>query len=42
MDLVRPHERMVYATVFSLLANKEEAEDATQDTLMMRLPGSWD
>ena len=42
MDLVRPHERMVYATVFSLLANKEDAEDVTQDTLMKRLPGSWD
>jgi|HubBroStandDraft_4_1064222.scaffolds.fasta_scaffold76829_3 hypothetical protein len=42
MDLVRPHERMVYATVFPLLANKEDAEDVTQDTLMKRLPGSWD
>ena len=38
MDLVRPHERMVYATVFSLLANKEDAEDVTQDTLMKRCP----
>jgi len=34
MDLVRPHQRTVYATVFSLLANKEDAEDVAQDTLV--------
>jgi RNA polymerase sigma-70 factor (ECF subfamily) len=37
MDLVRPHQRMVYATVFSLLANKEDAEDVAQDTLVKSL-----
>src|SRR5437667_10259990 len=37
MDLIRPHQRTVYATVFSLLANKEEAEDVTQETLLTGL-----
>jgi RNA polymerase sigma-70 factor (ECF subfamily) len=37
MDLVRPHQRKVYATVFSLLANKADAEDVGQDTLMKAL-----
>jgi RNA polymerase sigma-70 factor (ECF subfamily) len=37
MDLVRPHQRTVYATVFSLLANKEDAEDVAQDTLVKSL-----
>ena len=37
MDLVRPHQRTVYATVFSLLANKEDAEDVAQDTLVKAL-----
>jgi RNA polymerase sigma-70 factor, ECF subfamily len=37
MDLIRPHQRTVYATVFSLLANKEEAEDVTQETLLKGL-----
>jgi RNA polymerase sigma-70 factor (ECF subfamily) len=37
MNLVRPHQRTVYATVFSLLANKEDAEDVAQDTLMKAL-----
>jgi len=29
-DLIRPYERMVYLTVFSLLKNETEAEDAAQ------------
>jgi len=37
MDLIRPHERTVYATVFSLLANKEDAEDVTQEALLKGL-----
>jgi len=37
MDLIHPHERTVYATVFSLLANKEDAEDVTQETLLKGL-----
>ena len=37
MDLIRPHQRTVYATVFSLLANKEDAEDVAQDTLVKAL-----
>ena len=34
MDLVRPYQRTVYATVFTVVANKEDAEDVAQDTLM--------
>jgi RNA polymerase sigma-70 factor (ECF subfamily) len=37
MDLIRPHQRTVYATVFSLLANKEDAEDVAQDTSVKAL-----
>jgi RNA polymerase sigma-70 factor, ECF subfamily len=37
MDLIRPHQRTVYATVFSLLANKEDAEDVAQDALLKAL-----
>jgi len=37
MDLIRPHQRTVYAMVFSLLANKEDAEDVAQDTLVKAL-----
>jgi RNA polymerase sigma-70 factor, ECF subfamily len=37
MDLIRPHQRTVYATVFSLLTNKEDAEDVAQDTLVKAL-----
>src|SRR5205809_3583766 len=29
-DLIRPYERMVYLTVFSVLKNETEAEDAAQ------------
>jgi RNA polymerase sigma-70 factor, ECF subfamily len=37
MDLVRPHQRTVYATVFALLANKQDAEDVAQDALLKAL-----
>jgi len=37
MDLIRPHQRTVYATVFSLLAHKEDAEDVAQDTFVKTL-----
>jgi len=37
MDLIRPHQRTVYATVFSLLAHKEDAEDVAQDTFVKAL-----
>lgn len=37
MDLVHPHQRTLYAMAFSLLANKEDAEDVTQDTLLKAL-----
>ena len=37
MDLIRPHQRTVYATVFALLANKENAEDVAQDASLKAL-----
>jgi RNA polymerase sigma-70 factor, ECF subfamily len=37
MDLIRPHQRTVYATVFTLLANKEDAEDVAQDASLKAL-----
>jgi RNA polymerase sigma-70 factor, ECF subfamily len=37
MDLIRPHQRTVYATVFSLLANRQDAEDVAQDALLKAL-----
>jgi RNA polymerase sigma-70 factor, ECF subfamily len=37
LDLIRPHQRTVYAAVFALLANREDAEDATQDVLLKAL-----
>jgi RNA polymerase sigma-70 factor, ECF subfamily len=37
IDLIRPHQRTVYATVFSLLANKDDAEDVAQDALLKAL-----
>jgi RNA polymerase sigma-70 factor (ECF subfamily) len=37
MELIRPHQRTVYATVFSLLAHKEDAEDVAQDTFVKTL-----
>src|SRR5215475_11301565 len=33
-DLIRPYERMVYLTVFSILKNETEAEDAAQDAIV--------
>ena len=37
VDLIRPHQRTVYATVLGLLANKEDAEDVAQDALVKAL-----
>src|SRR6201984_1993970 len=37
MDLIRSHQRTIYATVFTLLANKEDAEDVAQDALVKAL-----
>jgi RNA polymerase sigma-70 factor, ECF subfamily len=37
MDLIRPHQRTVYATVFALLVNKQDAEDVAQDALVKAL-----
>jgi RNA polymerase sigma-70 factor (ECF subfamily) len=37
MDLIRPHQRTVYATVFSMLGHKEDAEDVAQDALVKAL-----
>src|SRR5260370_36981828 len=37
MDLIRSHQRTIYATVFTLLANKEDAEDVGQDALVKAL-----
>lgn len=37
IDLIRPHQRTVYATIFSLLGNKEDAQDVAQDTLVKAL-----
>lgn len=33
-DLIRPYERMVYLTVFSILRNESEAEDAAQEAVI--------
>ncbi|MBS1841025.1 MAG: sigma-70 family RNA polymerase sigma factor [Acidobacteria bacterium] len=33
-DLIRPYERMVYLTVFAMLKNETEAEDAAQDAFV--------
>jgi sigma-70-like protein len=37
LELVRPYERTVYATVISMLGSKEDAEDVTQDALLKAL-----
>jgi len=37
VDLIRPHERTVHAMVFSLLSNKEDAEDVAQDAFVKAL-----
>ncbi len=33
-DLIRPYERRVYLTVFSMVKNEAEAEDAAQETVI--------
>jgi RNA polymerase sigma-70 factor, ECF subfamily len=33
-DLVRPHERAIYVTAYSILQDPSEAEDAAQDTVL--------
>jgi len=33
-ELIRPYERMVYLTVFSILRNETEAEDAAQEAVI--------
>ncbi len=37
MQLIRPHQRTVYATVFALLVNRQDAEDVAQDALLKAL-----
>src|SRR5258708_26576328 len=37
MELIRPHQRTVYATVFALLVNRQDAEDVAQDALLKAL-----
>ena len=37
LELVRPYQRTVYATVISMLGSKEDAEDVTQDALLKAL-----
>jgi RNA polymerase sigma-70 factor (ECF subfamily) len=33
-DLIRPYERMVYLTIFAMLKNEEDAEDAAQEAMI--------
>lgn len=33
-DLIRPYEKMVYVTLFSMLRNETEAEDGAQDVMI--------
>jgi len=37
MELIRPHQRTVYATAFALLVNRQDAEDVAQDALLKAL-----
>jgi RNA polymerase sigma-70 factor (ECF subfamily) len=37
VDLIRPYQRTVYATLVSMLGSKEDAEDVAQDVLMKAL-----
>jgi len=37
LELVRPYQRTVYATLISMLGSKEDAEDVTQDVLVKAL-----
>jgi RNA polymerase sigma-70 factor, ECF subfamily len=36
-ELVRPHERLLYATAFSVLKNPDDAEDAAQEAVLKAL-----
>lgn len=33
-DLIRPYEKLVYVTIFAILKNETEAEDAAQETMI--------
>jgi RNA polymerase sigma-70 factor (ECF subfamily) len=37
LELIRPYQRTVYATLISMLRSKEDAEDVTQDVLLKAL-----
>jgi RNA polymerase sigma-70 factor (ECF subfamily) len=37
LELIRPHQRTVFATLISMLGSKEDAEDVTQDVLLKAL-----
>lgn len=37
VELIRPHQRTVYATLVSMLGSKEEAEDVAQDAVLKAL-----
>src|SRR5216684_2068071 len=37
LELIRPYQRTVYATMVSMLGSKEDAEDVTQDVLLKAL-----
>src|SRR5258707_5971581 len=37
LELIRPYQRTVYATLISMLGSKEDAEDVTQDVLLKAL-----
>jgi RNA polymerase sigma-70 factor (ECF subfamily) len=37
LELIRPYQRTVYATLISMLGSKEDAEDVTQDVLLRAL-----
>jgi len=37
MELIRPYQRTVYATVISMVGSKQDAEDVTQDALLKAL-----
>ena len=37
LELIRPHQRTVFATLISMLGSKEDAEDVTQEVLLKAL-----
>src|SRR5258708_9034782 len=37
LELIRPYQRTVYATLISMLGGKEDAEDVTQEVLLKAL-----